>query len=93
MPRGEKNKLSMKDRKEIYALKGTISGYKVAEKYKVSHTMIYKIWGRKPPADLEEALRQIGRELETTRGFTMDDRVFKMWCNIHNIVIEALHLP
>jgi len=93
MPRGEKNKLTMKDRKEIYKLKGTISGYKVAEKYKISHTMVYKIWGRKPPADYEDALRQVHRALEKTRGYTMDDRVFNMWCEIHNIVTEALHVP
>lgn len=92
MPRGEKNKLTNKQRKEIYALKGTISGYKVAEQYGVSHTAIYKIWGRKPPTNHEDALRQIKRELEKTRGFSMSDELYNMWVSINRIIIEALNV-
>lgn len=47
LPKGEKNKLSVKDKEEILELKGKKSAYVVAKQYGVSHTMIYKIWKNK----------------------------------------------
>lgn len=44
MPYGEKNKVDKEKRKQILALKGKKSAYKVAEDFDVSHTTIYKIW-------------------------------------------------
>lgn len=39
-----KNKLTKEERAEILSYKGVRSAYKVAKKFKVSHTMVYKIW-------------------------------------------------
>ena len=44
MPRGEKNKLTEVDKKQIIALKGLRSAYRVAEEFGVSHTTIYALW-------------------------------------------------
>ena len=92
MPRGEKNKLTNKQRQEIYDLKGTVSGYKVAEKYNVSHTAIYNIWGRKKPTNHPEALKQIRRALERTRGVAMNDQIYEMWISISAILDDALEI-
>lgn len=90
MPRGEKNKLTDEDILAIHDLKGKKSGYKVAEQYKISHTMVYKIWGRQPPKTYKMALHQIHTELEKTRGVEMNQPVFDMWCNIKSILDTAL---
>ncbi len=90
---GEHNrKLSFKDRKEIFALKGTTSGHKAAKQYGVSHTTVYRLWGRKPPASHEEALKQIKRELEKNRGMSTDVTFYNMWVNIDRIIKEALSI-
>ena len=47
--RGELNgaaKLTDLQAREIYALKGQISGYKVAKEYNISPSPIYKIWNK-----------------------------------------------
>ena len=44
MPKGEKNKLTDKEKKEIFNLKGKKSAYAIAKQYHISHTMVYKIW-------------------------------------------------
>jgi hypothetical protein len=46
LPKGEKDKLSSKDKTEIRNLKGKQSAPTIAKVYGVSHTMIYKIWKR-----------------------------------------------
>ena len=47
MPKGEKNKLTIEQRDEIITLQGKESGHKVAERFGVSHTAIYKLWRKK----------------------------------------------
>lgn len=85
-----RNKLTPEQRHEIWTQKGKTSGYKLAEKYKVSHTAIYKIWHKKTCPNTEVPLKQIRRELEKTRGYAMEDSLFYMWINIYTIVNEAL---
>ncbi len=46
LPKGEKDKLSAKDKTEILNLKGSKPAPAIAKQYGVSHTMIYKIWKR-----------------------------------------------
>lgn len=44
MPKGEKNKLTAEQKEEINSLKNQESAYKIAKRFNVSHTMVYKIW-------------------------------------------------
>lgn len=39
-----KNKLTDKQRQDIQDLKGTASAYFIADRFNISHTMVYKIW-------------------------------------------------
>lgn len=91
MPRGEKNKLTETQKMEIFDLKGKKSAYKVAKTYKISHTMVYKIWKGKPPQSYKGALRKIVNELNRARGIPMSDDIFNMWSNIYNTATDALH--
>ena len=93
MPQGEKNKLTEIQKTEIFDLKGMKSGYKVAKHYNISHTMVYKIWGGQSPRSCQAALRKIVNELNKTRGYPMDNNIFKMWESIYNTATEALEQP
>lgn len=93
MPQGEKNKLTNRQKTEIFDLKGQISAYKVAKFYNISHTMVYNIWKQKPPKSHREALRKIENELNKARGLPMSSGVFSMWKNIYVTTTEALEEP
>lgn len=70
MPQGEKNKLTKEQREEIVTLQGKESGHKVAEKFGVSHTAIYKLWRKK------------GNQLETkTIDSKIIQKLFKFFAN------------
>jgi len=90
MPQGEKNKLNHYQRQEIYHLKGKISAYKLAERFNVSHTTIYNIWGKQSPKSCQDALRRIRVALERTRGVEMNHIVYEMWITISAILDDAM---
>ena len=90
MPQGEKGKLTDEDILAIHAQKGKISGYKVAKQFKISHTMVYKIWGRQKPKSCRDALRRIRTALERTRGVEMNQTIYEMWITISAILDDAM---